>query len=136
MGSSHGSSGDGVGSRLAADPSRLDIYTRSEDIKDSAKVGELSAVISVVGSADGDGVLGGGGGVVGGVGVVVSCCDDDGDAGGNGGFDSGVEGFGLGAAEGHGEDGVLLGVLADEVDAADDAGVGAGSLAVEDLDGD
>lgn len=137
MGGSHGGSGDGVNGGGAADPCRLHVNTGGEDIEGGTEVGELGAVVGVVGGTNGDGVLGRGGGVLRGIGVVVTGSDDDGDTGGDGGFDSRVEGSGERATERHGEDGLAITtVLADKFDAANDAGVGAGSLTIEDLDSD
>lgn len=133
----HGGSGDGVGGGRAADPCGLHVNTWGEDVKDRAVVGEVSAGVGVIDGTNGDGVLGRGGGVVGGIGTVVTGSDDDGDAVGDGGFDSRVEGSGVGAAERHGEDRLAItAVLADKVDAGNDARVGAGSGSVENLDGD
>lgn len=137
MGGGHGGSGDGVGGGGAADPCGLHVNTGGEDIKGGAEVGELSAVVGAIGGTDSDGVLGRGGGVVRGISTIVTGSDDDGDTGGDGGFDGRVESSGEGSAERHGEDRLAISaVLANKFDAANDTGVGAGSLAIEDLDSD
>lgn len=112
---SHGSSGDGVGSAVTADPGRLDQDTRSEDVEGGTEVGEAGAGISAAGGADDESGGFGGGGVVVGVGVVVTGCDDGEDSGGDG-LGDGVVGCGAaGSTERHGDDGagdtvVALGV--------------------------
>ena len=139
MGGSHGGSGDGVGGGLAADPCGLHVNTWGKDIKDSAVVGETSAVVRYISGTDGDGVWCRGGRVVGGISIVVTGSDDDGDTGGDGRGDSRVDSSGVRATERHGEDSLATlarGVSADELDTADDAGVGSGSIAIEDLDSD
>lgn len=112
---SHGSSGDGVGSAVTADPGRLDQDTRSEDVEGGTEVGEAGAGISAAGGADGESGGFGGGGEVVGVGVVVAGCDDGEDSGGDG-LGDGVVGCGAAdSTERHGDDGagdtvVALGV--------------------------
>ncbi len=65
-----------------------------EDVGALAVVGEVGAAVVNGRGADGDGLLGGGGRVVAGVGVVVAGSDGEVDASGDGGVDGVVESAG------------------------------------------
>lgn len=149
VGRGHGGAGDGVHGRLAADPGRLDVEARGEDVVALAKVAEVGALIGQGGGADGDCVLGGRGRVVARVCVVVARSDGEVDADGDGGVDGAVESGRLATAKGH-VGGAALEALALAVlcrlelfqvrlggplDTLDDIGHGAGAVAAEDLDG-
>lgn len=136
MRSSHASSRDSIGSRVRTDPGAQNADTRSEDIKAATVVGERGARITGISSADRDGRGLRSRGVVGGVRVVVTSCHDNGDAGRDGRSHGAVDGGGFASSEGHGEDGFGGRVVGYPLDAADDAAVGAGSVLVEDFDGD
>lgn len=140
MGGGHASSGDGVGGRRRADPSRQDVDTRGENVEAGAEVGPAGADVIAVRRADGDGVWCGGGRVVGGVLAIVASGHDDGHTSANGRGHSGVDGSGVRASKGHGKDGLVcdalgLGVGGNPLDTGNDTRVGARSGSVENLDG-
>lgn len=114
-----------------------DAASGSEDVDDGAVVGVGRQRVSVGGRADGAGGRLGGRGVVGRVGSAVPGGDGEEDAGLDEGGGGRVHGGGPAATEGHVGDGGARargGVAGHEVDAGDDARVGAGPAGVEDLD--
>ena len=126
----HGGAG---ASNVGAD----DAAPGGEDVDDGAVVGVGRQGVGVGGGADGAGGGLGGGRVVGRVGGAVAGGDGEEDAGLDEGGGGGVDGGGPGAAErhvGHGGARARGGVGRHEVDAGDDARVGAGPAGVEHLD--
>lgn len=140
VGGGHGGARDGVGGRGGADPGGEDVGAGGEDVDDAAVVGVAGDGVGRGGGADGADAGLRGGRVVGRVGAVVTGRDGQEDARADEPRRRLVEGARLAAAQrhvGHGAVGAVaaLGVAGHEVDARDDARVGAGALGVQHLDG-
>jgi hypothetical protein len=146
---SHRGTGDGVDGVLAANPGGLDVKTGGEDVVALAVVGEVGTLIGESAGTDGDGLLGGGRGVVARVGVVVAGGNGEVDTSVDGGVDGLVEERRLATTQAHVgsralealslallRDADLLGVrLGGVLDTLNDVGHGAGAVGAQDLDG-
>ena len=138
----HGRSGDGPRGVLVADPRGLDVRARREHVHARAVVAEGASRVRVVAAGDGgaahrDGVRGVGGGEVARIGIAVTRGDHEGHAGLEQVLSLGHQRRGVAAAEGHGSDGVLVGVhenvvVRDPSHPRDDVGNGTRTAAVED----
>lgn len=143
---SHRCSRNGALGSLGANPGRLDVLSRSEDINTLSDVGEVGARVIQGRGTDSDGFSNAGGGVVAGIAVVVTGGDGKVKTSSNSSCNVVVQGTGLATSEGHVGDGtlVLLALLLGEslvlldgiVDTSNDVGHGAGSVGAQDLDGD
>jgi len=138
VGSSHGSSRNGVGA--VARPGRKDIDTGSKNVDESAIVGEGGAYIAAIGSTDGEGSGFGGWRVVGGIGVRVTGCDSKEDTGLNGGGDSVIHGLVLTTTERHVGNGTLGAVTGwriggNVIDTSNDTSECTGTARIQNLNG-
>lgn len=127
MGSGHGSTGDGV--CTAVQPGGEDRDTRSDDVDNSAKVGERGKLVRTVGGGNGEGSGLRSGGDIGSVLSLVTSGNGHEDTGGDSVGDSGVDGSGLGSTERHAADDTSraaragLGIVGDVVDTGNDTRV-------------
>jgi len=149
VGRSHGSSGDGVGGGVGADPSSLDVLAGGEDVEAGSPVGEGSTGISrglvgvgvqsVSGGSDGVGREDTSRGEVASVTVVVSTSNGVVDTGSNGGSNSGISSGGNTSTKGHvGNRGAATGgsAVGSPLNTLNDTGPGSRTTAAEHLDGD
>lgn len=139
VGRGHGSTRDGVGGAVAANPGGLDVGARGEDIDNGAVVGERGPGISVGGGADSDGGRSRGRRVVGSVGVVVTGSDGEGETSSDSGSNSVVDGSRVATTEGHVGNSLLgdalaLSIGSSPLNTRDNTGVGSRAGLVEDLD--
>jgi hypothetical protein len=146
---SHRGTGDGVDGVLAADPGRLDVETRGEDVVALAVVGEVGTLVSKSAGTNGDSLVSGSGRVVARVGVIVACGNSEVDTSIDSSVDSLVEDGRFATAQAHvgsralealslallGDADLLEMRLGGVLNTLDDVGHGARAVGAEDLDG-
>ncbi len=149
VGRGHRGTRDGVDGVLGADPGGLNVQAGGKDVGALAIVGEVGTAVINGRGTDSDGVLGGSGRVVAGIGIIVTGSYGKVEALGNGSIDGDVKESSLATTKRHVGDGALealaltsLGVLdlllvglGSPVNALDDIGHGARAVGAEDLDG-
>jgi hypothetical protein len=144
VGGSHGGTGNGVGSVLAADPSGENVQTRGEDVSALSEVGEVGTFISQGGGTDGDSLLGGSRRVVASISVVITGSDSEVNSSINSGVDSEVQSAGAATTKRHIGNatfeflvtrlGLLDVSLGSPLNTLDNIGHGARAVRAEDLD--